>query len=215
MTYFPFSQTAETGEAYFTSIGLIGGSTGLAPLITNSSSITAFSDSDGTALIINGANAVGGDKQNAVNAVSWSGYNFGSAITKGLIVAQVMPSASDYIGVGFHTGTLPTGALEDSYESRFNGAGSASELHKYVGDTASVITSATTYQNDWADQTVFGIGIYVDGDNDVQKFFQKTGGQWVEVISGAADDHDSFQSCYLRSTAESCRFICPIYCWGA
>ena len=215
MTYFPLAETHDTGAAYFESLGLIGGSTGLAPLITNNTTIAAFTDSDGTALTITDSVAYSASGA----AASWAGYNLGSSITKGLCIAYVKPNTSNYIGVGFHTSTLPSGALEDSYEAAFDGAGSHTELNKYVSDTlTSVQTDANIYQNDSGDSSVWGIGLYVDVDNDIQKAFIKSGlNQWIEILADDDDAHtdSTFQSFYLRHYGEYCRFICPIYCWGA
>jgi hypothetical protein len=219
MTYFPLAETYDTGEAYFTSLGLLGVSTGMAPLITNSTTIAAFSDSDGTALTITDSVA----KAATGAAASWAGYNLSASKTKLLAIAHVHPSTSNYIGLGFHTSTLPSSTLENAYEATFDGAGGHSELGKYVKTNGSttytaVQTDATIYQNDASLSAVWGIALYVDGDGDIQRSFLKGNtGQWIQVLADTDTDHTSatFQSFYLRHYGESARFICPIYCWGA
>jgi len=212
MTYFPQAAYAQTGENFFRQEGFLVD--GMAPLITNSTTVTAFSDSDGTALTITDSVA-----KAAVGAeASWAGYNLSASKTKLLAIAYVHPSTSNYIGLGFHTSTLPTDELQDAYEATFDGAGGHSELGKYVtdGTYTPVQTDATIYQNDAATSAVWGIALYVDGSGNVQKSFLKSGsGQWIQVLAATESDLSSFQSFYLRHYGESARFVSPIYCWGS
>jgi len=215
MTYSPAQAGVMDGTDFFTSLGLIGGSTGMVPLISSHTTIPTFSDSDGTALTITNSVALAGTGA----AASWAGYNLSASKTKLLAIAYVHPSTSNYIGLGFHTSTLPTSTLVDSYEATFDGAGGHSELAKYVsGSLTALQTDATIYQNDLVYSAVWGIGLYVDVDNDIQKsFFKGSSGQWVQVLADTDTAHTSatFQSFYLRHYGESARFIAPIMVWGA
>jgi len=212
MTYFPQAAYAQTGEDFFRKEGFLVD--GMAPLITNSTTVTAFSDSDGTALTITDSVA-----KSAVGAeASWAGYNLSASKTKLLAIAYVHPSTSNYIGIGFHTSTLPTDELQDAYEATFDGAGGHSELGKYVtdGTYTAVQTDTTIFQNDVVTTAVWGIALYVDGSGNVQKSFLKSGsGQWIQVLADTESDHSSFQSFYLRHYGESARFITPIMVWGS
>jgi len=208
-----------TGEDYWISLGILGASTGMVPLISSHTTIPAFDDSDGTAVVITDSVALAG----TAAAASWTGYNLAASKTKLLAIAYVHSSTSNYIGLGFHTSTLPSSTLENAYEATFDGAGGHSELGKYVKTNGSttytaIETDATIYQNDLAYSAVWGIGLYVDVDNDIQKsFFKGSSGQWVQVLADTDTAHTSatFQSFYLRHYGESARFIAPIYCWGA
>jgi len=212
MTYFPLAETHDCGTAYWESLGLL---TGMTPLITNSTTIENFDDSDGTAVTITDSVALAG----TAAAASWTGYNLAASKTKLLAIAYVHPSTSNYIGVGFHTGTLPSSTLEDSYEATFDGTGGHSELAKYTtaGGLAALQTEATIYQDDVVTTAVWGIGLYVDqsGGSEVQKVFVKSSGQWIQILTDTDTDHSSFQSVYLRHYGESARFITPVMCWGA
>jgi len=211
MTYFPQAAYAQTGEDFFRKEGFLVD--GMAPLITNSTTVTAFSDSDGTALTITDSVA-----KSAVGAeASWAGYNLSASKTKLLAIAYVHPSTSNYIGIGFHTSTLPTDELQDAYEATFDGAGGHSELGKYVtdGTYTAVQTDTTIFQNDVVTTAIWGIALYVDGSGNVQKSFVKSAGQWIQVLADTESDHSSFQSFYLRHYGESARFITPIMVWGS
>jgi hypothetical protein len=211
MGYAPSTFHAGTGEDFFRKEGFLVD--GMDPLITNSTTIAAFSDSDGTALTI--TNSVAKSASGA--AASWAGYNLSASKTKLLAIAYVHPSTSNYIGLGFHTSTMPASTLVDSYEATFDGAGGHSELAKYVsGSLTAVQTETTIFQNDAVLSAVWGIGLYVDGSGNVQKSFLKSGsGQWIQILADTETDHSSFQSFYLRHYGESARFISPIYCWGS
>ena len=212
MTYFPQAAYAQTGENFFRQEGFLVD--GMAPLITASTTIPATDDSDGTALTITDSVA-----KSAVGAeASWAGWDLSASKTKLLAIAYVHPSTSNYIGLGFHTSTLPTDELQDAYEATFDGAGGHSELGKYVtdGTYTAVQTDATIYQDDAATSAVWGIALYVDGSGNVQKSFLKSGsGQWIQVLADTETDHSSFQSFYLRHYGESARFITPIMVWGS
>ena len=210
MGYAPSTFHAGTGEDFFLKEGFL---TGMDPLITNSTTIAAFSDSDGTALTI--TNSVAKSATGA--AASWAGYNLSASKTKLLAIAYVHSSTSNYVGLGFHDGTMPASTLVDSYEATFDGAGGHSELAKYVsGSLTAVQTETTIFQNDAVLSAVWGIGLYVDGSDNVQKSFLKSGsGQWIQILADTETDHSSFQSFYLRHYGDSARFISPIYCWGS
>jgi len=211
MSYAPSTFHAGTGTAYWESLGLLGGSTGMVPLVTARYTIPAFDDSDGTALTITDSVA-----KAAVGAeASWAGWDLSASKTKLLAIAYVHSSTSNYIGVGFNVSTLPATTLVDSYEATFDGAGGHSELAKYVsGGLTAIQTDDTIYQNDVVTSAVWGIALYVE--DDIQKVFIKSGtANWLQVLADTDPDHDSFQSFYLRHYGESARFITPIMVWGA
>ena len=211
MSYAPSTFHAGTGEDFFRKEGFLDG---MAPLITASTTIPATDDSDGTALTITDSVAVAGAGAEA----SWAGWDLSASKTKLLAIAYVHPSTSNYIGLGFHTSTLPADELQDAYEATFDGAGGHSELGKYVtdGTYTAVQTDTTIYQDDAAISAVWGIALYVDGSGNVQKSFVKSGtGNWFQVLADTETDHSSFQSFYLRHYGESARFITPIMVWGS
>ena len=210
MTFFPQGATAQTGEDFFKKEGFLVD--GMVPLVTNSTTIGAFDDSDGTALTITDSVA----KSAAGAAASWAGWDLAASKTKLLAIAYVHPSTSNYVGVGFNVSTLPATTLVDSYEATFDGAGGHSELAKYVsGGLTALQTDTTIFQNDVVTTAVWGIALYVEADS-IQKVFVKSGtANWLPVLTDTDADHSSFQSVYLRHYGESARFITPIMVWGS
>ena len=205
------SSTVEgLGTDFFTANGYL---TGLSSILEYSTDIGAFDDSDGTALTITDSVALAGTG----DANSWSGWNLGAAQTKLLALTYMQPSLSDWVGLGFHEGSLPTTALQESYQSIFYGGQSKIALSEYTGGSKTEISTDTTmYQDDLRTSAVWGMALYVDGDSNIQKSFAKGAtGQWFEVGSATATDHSSFQSLFLWHDGQSARFICPIYLWGA
>ena len=217
MTYHPLAETHDTGTAYWESLGLLGASTGMAPLITNSTTIAAFSGSDGTAVTITDSVA----KAGSAHAESWAGWNLGATYTKLLICAYGHVSPANGWGVGAKVAVLPGAAVikPATYQARFNIYTNHS-LGKYTADPGSSFATLgyddTIYQPQVAYAPVWGIALYVDGSSNVQKTFIKSGtAQWIQVLSVADSDHSSFQSVYLRHQGDDARFITPIMVWGA
>ena len=213
MTYHPFAETHDTGTAYWESLGLIGGSTGMAPLITASTTIPALDDYDGTAVTITDSVA----KSASGAAVSWAGWDFSSSISKGLMVAYIHGSTSNWTGVGFHVGTLPASGVQNTYQTVFENDANVTQLGEHSsGSFTAIGADHTIYQADSANSAIWGIALYVDGSSNVQKTFIKSGiSQWIQVLPATDSDHSSFQSCYLRYNGENARFIAPIMVWGA
>ena len=211
MSYAPSTFHAGTGEDFFRKEGFLVD--GMAPLVTARYTIPAFDDYEGTNLTITNSSA----KAGTGSATSWSGWNLDAAKTKLLAIAYIAPSTTQWAGIGFHEGTLPTGALQESYEAIFYGYQAKMTISEYTGGSITEIAiGGTIYQDDVVTSPVWGIACYVDGDSNVQKCFVKSGtAQWFEVLSVADSDHSSFQSCYLRSQGTSARWIAPIMAWGA
>ena len=165
MTYFPLAETYDTGTAYFESLGLIGGSTGMVPLIVGNTTYPTFDSTAGTAITITDSVAAAG----ATYAVSVAAYDV-SGKSKILFLSYQHTGASTYgVGVGIHDSTT-YGALatncKDCYQ--FVTFDTVSELYKTTGSGPSwialgsdtSITNATTaYTN------VVGMAIYADGTN--------------------------------------------------
>jgi len=213
MTYFPYTDVQNT-EAYFTSLGLIGGATGMLPLIQANPDIPAFDDFDGADLTI--TNSVAKSTSGSA-VVAWSGWDLSASKEKLLMTTYCHPSLSDWIGIGCHDGTLPTGVLEDSYMGLLYGQATWTALAKYTGTAWGVVGSdATIFQDDVATTGIWGIAMYVDGSSNVQKLFVKSGSaQWIQILSTSDATHSSFQSIVLFNRGDDARYISPIMVWGA
>ena len=210
MSYAPSTFHAGTGEYFFLKEGFL---TGMSPLITARYTIPAFDDYEATNLTITNSSA----KAGTGTATSWSGWNLDAAKTKLLALAYIAPSTTDWAGIGFHEGTLPTGALDESYQAIFYGNQARIAMSEYTGGSITDIdTTSTIYQDDVISSPVWGIALYVDGDSNLQKCFIKSGtAEWAEVLSDTDSDHTSFQSFFLWHDEASVRFITPIMCWGS
>jgi hypothetical protein len=213
MSYAPSTFHAGTGEDFFRKEGFLVD--GMDPLVTARYTIPTPSDSNGTAITI--TNSVGQAASGASDA-TWIGYNLAAGKTKLLAIKYGQYKSGTWMGLGFHTSTLPTTTLQNAYMALYVGAGSKTALAKYVGGTYSaIVTEDTTFYQDNAQVApVMGIGLYVDGDNDIQKSFVQSGtGEWFQLQAGAADSHSSFQSFFMLSSGAYSRHIAPIYCWGS
>ena len=214
MGYAPSTFHAGTGEDFFRKEGFLVD--GMDPLISARYTIPAFDDYDGTAVTITNSVA----KSAAGSAPSWAGWDLSAAKTKLLVLAYTQPSTSAYAGVGVHKGTLPGTTLEDDYQTNFDTA-PGTLIGKHVsGSWTTLGTDATIYQDDAIISPIWGIALYVDADNDIQKSFVKSGtAEWLQVLSTADDSSasglTSFQSVYLRYAGLNARFIAPIMVWGS
>ena len=211
MSYAPSTFHAGTGEDFFRKEGFLVD--GMAPLVPARYTIPAFDDYDGTAVTITNSVA----KAASGAAVSWTGWDFSSSISKGLMVAYVHGCTSDWTGIGFHVGTLPASGVQNTYQAVFENANHYTQLGEHSsGSFTGIATDTTIFQDDVAYATVWGIALYVDGSSNVQKLFVKSGtSQWIQVLSATDSGHSSFQSCYLRSNGENARWVAPIMVWGS
>lgn len=213
MTYKPSTFHAGTGEDFFRKEGIL--IDGMDPLISGRYTFPAFTDYDGTQMTVTNSKS----QSAAGAAASWSGYNLAAAKTKLLAIVQTQPSTSNFMGIGFHTSTLPTDGLQDSYENCFNRTGGHVGLHEFGSGSVSYMTNGIVANPDqaaYATSPVCGLGLFVDADNDIQKAFFKSKGEWIQVASTLSDTtHSSFQSVYLSYNGENAEFICPIMVWGS
>ena len=219
MTYAPSTFHANTGEDFFRKNSLLVD--GMEPLVTGTYTVPAFDDSDGTSLTITDSCALSG----VASAASWAGWNLAASKTKLLAITNQHHSGAGahplgYLGIGFHTSTLPATTLVDAYVSVMDKAyGAAHELVTYRSGSLTTLEIVTKlYQDDAAKGRVWGIGLYVDADSNIQKtFVRPEGGSWFEVHSHTADSspHTSFQSVFLQHSGSNARFITPIMVWGS
>ena len=219
MTYAPSTFYADTGEYFFRQNSLLVD--GMEPLVSGTYTVPAFDDSDGTSVTITDSCGLAG----AASAASWAGWNLAASKTKLLAIMcghQTVAGAHPLgtIGIGFHTSTLPTSTLVDAYISGMDkNYGASFSLVTYRSGTRSFLDIITRmYQDDATKSRVWGMGLYVDADSNIQKtFLRPEGGSWFEVHSVTTDSspHTSFQSVFLQHTGSNARLITPIMVWGS
>ena len=228
MTYSPAQAGVMTGEDYWTSLGLIGGSTGMAPIISANKTIPAVdaysSGLSAPAITDSVLKYVHGTGGNC--AVSW---NLGATYDKvlGLCYFQ-MATTGDLQGIWFsentYTGTPSTSYYEDGYVLWNNAYGAADSLYFYnkIGAAYTQIgIDSTICSNDDVFAPAYGLAMYLEkGNPGVQKIFMKDGStsQWFQLFSTTDGNFTTgFQSFGIATGYQSGnvgRMISPLYVWG-
>ena len=225
MTYIPQVQ-GHSDLAYFEDLGLIGGSTGMVPLISagGGDNFPTPDDSYGTAAYVSGNTL----KWGAASANSWQGYDLtGGPYTKLLSVVYTHQSTSQYqylIHGKVAVDSADAYSGDDLYVAVNSPAGSNSYIYKVtstswteLGADATIWsgTSATPLPSD----RVYGWALYTSyiGGVGSQRLFLKAGAtsQWFQILSTADTDTQEFQSVVLWTLAKNQRSITPFYVWGA
>jgi len=200
----------DNGEDFFTEIGILSGMT---QLVGADNTYPAFDSSNGGALTITDSVATAG----AGTTVSWAGWNFSSASDRVLITGYMAPGLSGYIGLGVGSGTLPVGALQNSYTGFYDTSAGGSSIGRHLGGVFSQLaTNNTCYQDNAATSTVWGMGLYMNGAANTQAFYVKGGsGQWFNILNTSDTNFSSFQCAFVRHGENYSRFMTPIYVWGS
>jgi len=219
MTYFPLAETHDTGTAYFESLGLIGGSTGMEPLLVCNSTITA---PDFTSLPA--GNAITITDSVAECTGSSGGYDFRYAAwsfatsTKLLAVSYFHRNTM----LGFATGTGVVGTNNQGYYAYTPGS-TAFQIKKAYGGYSTIGEDTTIQDLQAVTAHVYGIALYVDASSNTQTLFAKFGteSQWFQVVTTSDDESalDDVTCMYVGSTGGPggtvSRVISPIMVWGA
>ena len=233
MTYHPLAETHDTGTAYFESIGLLGGSTGMAPLLVGN---TTFPTPDGsgpdltTTIVDSGLKFTFGTAGNSDRVYQ---FNLASTMEKVLIVGYFhggdLNTGGLLAGTDTHSGTISS-MVVDCYHGGTSSYNTQEwmNIRKIVGPSTytQLATDATIYvETDDPFSQVFGIALYCDSasGSESQKLFMKAGAtsQWIQVISTT----DSEAACNTGFNAVGAHLsyfnsdtgfqICPFYVWGA
>ena len=233
MTYHPLAETHDTGEAYFTSLGLLGGSTGMAPLLVGN---TTFPTPDGsgpdltTTIVDSGLKFTFGTAGSSDRVYQ---FNLAATMEKVLIVGYF--HGGDLNTVGLMAGTdTHSGTISSMVVDMYHGGSSAHSANMYMS-IRKIFSPTPTYtylatdtsifvETDDPFSQVFGIALYCDSasGSESQKLFMKAGStsQWIQVISTT----DSEATCNTGFNAvgthlsyynnETGYQICPLRVWG-
>lgn len=231
MTYSPQQAGVMTGEDYWTSIGLIGGTTGMESLpcsmprvITapdGTSTGDTFTLTDSVYKVVGGLSGVswnldGGDGSTSYSKVLVMGYSKGDESTQimnGLGVSEDL-FGTDYGDTDDWTDTLI--AISRAYTDKL-------EIFKWdTSGTQSIVASdATIYNALTATAPVYGIAFYCEaGSPGVQKAFFKMGStsQWFQVLSITIDFGNAkslmYFANYWAAGTSTARIITPVMAWG-
>ena len=226
MSYAPSTFHAGTGEDFFTSLGLLGGSTGMVPLISagGGDNFPTPDDSYGTAASVSG-NVL---KWGTTSANSWQGYDLtGGPYTKLLSVVYTHQSTSQFQYL-IHGKVAVDPANVMSCDDLYVGINSPATSKSYIyKNTATIATELDADASIWVgtpavplpSDRVYGYALYTSyiGVVGSQRLFLKAGAtsQWFQILSTADTDTQEFQSVTLWTLAKSQRSITPFYVWGA
>ena len=215
MTYIPQVQ-GHSDLAYFEDLGLIGGSTGMAPIISQNGADTWGTPDEtyGTAAVIS-TNVL---KWGAASADSWVGYSLGATYDKVLMITYTITSTSHNI----YPCLISKNALDNTNSAVSNdfymtNQTSTTQLHKRTGGSWTQLgaSDATIYTAIIVSTPAFGTALYVE--DGTQKMFMKFGStsEWFPILSASDGDSTSFQSVAIWTSAKNMRCTTPFLVWGA
>jgi len=228
MTYHPLAETHDTGEAYWERLGILGSSTGMAPIIsadTTIPSVDAYTNNQTIAITdsVLKYTLTGG---NANREFSWS---LGATYSKVLAVSYFQwGSTMDLQGLAIsedaYTGDQGNPNYMDNY-IRFMAYsyGNEMRLQKRVGGSYTTYgTDTTIYPEIAAYSPAYALAVYAEvGDPGVQTGWIKFGStsQWFQLFSGIEGDLTTgFQTVGVGvgyTGGNVGRMISPFYVWGA
>jgi len=226
MTYFPLAETHDTGTAYWESLGLLGGSTGMSQLPCSMPTVMVAPDGTSTGdtfTLTDSVYKVVGNK----SGVSWNldGDDGSTAYTKTLVVGYLHGNDTVVCGMGVSEDIYGTdyGSTDDwtnTLTMVSRDYTNAMEIFKWDGSSNQTIlaSDASIYSNLTAPFPLFGVALYSEaGSPGVQKGFVKFGSesQWFQIhsITETQGNQKSlmFFGAYYSSTA---RLVTPVMAWG-
>ena len=227
MTFSPAQAGIQDGTDYFTSIGILGGSTGMAPLISANKTMPAV-DAYSSNLTVAVTDSVLKYTQAGTDNKGM-GWNLGATYSKALAVAYFQWGTSLDIQGLVLSEDAPTGSqatqnyLDNYMRILAYSYGSETRLQKRISTTYTTLASDTTIVTDNAvTSPAYGMAIYAEvGNPGVQKIFYKFGStsQWIQIASGTDGALTTgFQSVGVDTgyhAGKVGRMISPFYVWGA
>lgn len=213
MTYHPLAETHDTGTAYFESLGLIGGSTGMVPLISSTTTFPSYTGEYGTPTPAITDSVL---KYGSGAGSSYVGYDFSEAMDQCLGI--VYCSGHGESKIGFQAAAIDTsGDMTAGYIGGFNDG--ITRLFEKTGSWDQIGDDQTIGQDESVNAPIWGMAIYVNGATGVIKVFIKSGSaQWIQVLTATDDPvtNSTFLSCLVRtSPSADTRLVTPFYVWGA
>ena len=207
---------------YFTKLGIIGGASGLSPLLSIPYDIPTADDTydDGNTTITYQGGMVSAISSAGTNTGCHLIWNFPAAQDKAFILGYISTEAGACsIGI---TNTTTAADLIPGYSYNFYG-GERSRFYEVTGVTVtSVATNDTITMNAGAWYPVKGIALYADAPGDVQYVWMKNANtsNWERVFNTTDASHTA--STWLgmdwrmtgASSAQSIPLVGPIFAFG-
>ena len=219
-----------TGEDYFTSLGLIGGATGMAPLPCSmpTAMVAPYGYRDTITPTVTGSVLKGVSTATEEKHMGWNldGGDGSTTYTKALGVAYLISDGEEMCHIGFSNDALASGAVADAVDNYYCGGvrqdapNTGTGIWRKDGSATVLSTDSTinTYQE--ATSPITGIAFYVE--DDVQKLYLKKGStsQWILVVSltdstFSGTPFKSFAQMYAAVLdAKTTRMVTPVMVWG-
>ena len=230
MTYSPAQAGVMTGEDYFTSIGILGASTGMKvlPCSMPSAMVAPYGYRDTIVPTVTGSVLKGVSTHTENKHMGWNldGGDGSTTYTKALGVAYLCSNGGLLCHMGFSNDAISSGSDTDFLDNHYSGGvrqyggPDGATIWKYDGGNAAVgaDTSINTYQQ--ATSPITGIALYVE--DAVQKLYLKKGSesQWIQILSTT---DNTFSGTPFRSYAQmyaayaaskTTRIVTPVMVWG-
>ena len=230
MTYHPLAETHDTGTAYWESLGLLGGSTGMKvlPCSMPSAMVAPYGYRDTITPTVTGSVLKGVSTHTENKHMGWNldGGDGSTTYTKALGVAYLCSDGDLMCHMGFSNDAISSGAdtdfLDNHYSAGVRQYGAAgSTIWKYDGGVTYVgaDTSINSLQTEVSPIT--GIAFYVE--DDVQKLYLKKSSesQWIQILSTTDNTFSgtpfkSYAQMYAAYFASrTTRIVTPVMVWGA
>ena len=218
-----------TGEDYWTSLGILGASTGMKPIISANKTIPAV-DAYSSQLTVAVTDSVLKYTQTTSTINRYVNWNLGATYDKvlGLCYFQ-MGTSQDTQGLLFSENTYTGSQATQDYpqdiyrwQNYAYSSTTACWLYKLVGASGTKIgEDLTICVNDDLYSHAYGLALYCEkGNPGVQKCFMRDGStsQWIQILSTTDGAFTTgFQSIGILTGAASGqvgRMISPFYVWG-
>ena len=232
MTFSPAQAGIQTGEDYWTSIGILGASTGMSPIISANTTIPAV-DAYSSQLSVAVTDSVLKYTHTTGSSNRQCSWNLGATKSKLLAISHFnMGTSLDiqaiFLSQDTYSGSQGTQAYFDNAYYFANYPYSTNNnvgMLKVVSTTHAWLTSgtdATICVNDDPFAHSYGLAFY--SADHVQKAFLKVGStsQWIQIFSLTDESLDvagvPFQSVGIQTghgSGQIGRMISPFYVWGA
>ena len=230
MTYSPAQAGVMTGEDYFTSIGLIGGSTGMKvlPCSMPSAMVAPYGYRDTITPTVTGSVLKGVSTSHTENKhMGWNldGGDGSTTYTKALGVAYLCSQGDIMCHMAFSTDAISSGSDTDFLDHHYSAgvrqySAEGATIWKYDGGNAAVGADTTINAYQQEDSPITGIALYIE--DDVQKLFLKKGStsHWIQILSTT---DNTFSGTPFRSYAQvyaayfankTTRIVTPVMVWG-
>ena len=214
MTYSPAQAGVQTGEDYFTSIGILGSSTGMKPILSMPTVLLAPDGyRDGTTVTT--TDSVVSQVGTSDDWMNWNFLDSGStSYSKVLCIGYgIGNSFGITVSENAYTGAQTGVYFLDVYQWRSDG-----KLYSNNGTSwVNFATDGTYTTNDnLKTNPIIGLAMYLETDQ-VQKTFMRTGsGSWVQVLSttDSANGSAGYKAVGFYDYNSTKRVVAPLMAWG-